>query len=161
MDIEIKYENSFLDEKEHYMIYEYCKNAKYSYGESDNGDGIMTGMVHDIPETEIIYKVLRKKLEDKCPFIRQLKLYRMYINCFAPSENPYFHTDGENGITFLYYPNTEWNLNDGGETQFLIDDNIYGIIPLPNRLVMFPANIWHKATSFRNHHRFSIAIKYS
>ena len=84
----------------------------------------------------------------------------MYINCFAPSENPYFHIDGESGMTLLYYPNIEWSINDGGETQFYIDENIYGITPIPNRMVIFDASIFHRATTFRNTHRFTVAIKY-
>jgi Rps23 Pro-64 3,4-dihydroxylase Tpa1-like proline 4-hydroxylase len=116
-------------------------------------------MVHEIPETEFVYKLFRKKLLDKCPFLSEMKLYRMYINCFAPCENPYFHTDGK-GLTFLYYINDDWNLQDGGETQFYVDGNIYGITPIPNRLVMFDGMIPHRATSFRNRHRFTIAIKY-
>ncbi len=48
----------------------------------------------------------------------------------------------------------------GGETQFLIDDEIRGILPFPNRLVYFDANILHKATSYRTGHRFTLALKY-
>ena len=84
----------------------------------------------------------------------------MYINCFAPNENPYFHTDGE-GVTFLHYANDRFDLQEGGETQFYVDENIYGVIPIPNRLVMFDGRILHRATSFRNGHRFTVAIKYS
>ena len=66
----------------------------------------------------------------------------------------------EEGITFLYYPNWEWELQEGGETQFYIDGNILGVPPVPNRLVVFDGMIQHRATSFRNKHRFTIAIKY-
>jgi hypothetical protein len=86
---------------------------------------------------------------------------RFYINCFAPSENPYFHTDGQVGTTFLYYPNLSWDLDDGGETQFVIANELYGVLPIPNRMIYFDANIFHKATSFRNEHRFSVAVKYN
>ena len=85
----------------------------------------------------------------------------MYVNCFAPNENPYFHTDGDNGLTFLYYPNMDWDLQEGGETQFYINDDIYGITPIPNRMVVFDANIQHRATTFRNQYRFTLAIKYA
>ena len=84
----------------------------------------------------------------------------MYVNCFAPSENPHFHVDGIHGITILYYVNDEWEIEMGGETQFLIDDEIRGILPFPNRLVYFDANILHKATSYRTGHRFTLALKY-
>ena len=149
---DINFDHSFLNDKEFEIVTDYCFSAKYSYGESDNGDGFMTGMVHDIPETEFVYKLFRKKLLDKCPFLSEMKLYRMYINCFAPCENPYFHTDG-NGLTFLYYVNDEWNLHDGGETQFYVDGNIYGITPIPNRLVIAPEVIFLVQSVHKNRTR--------
>jgi hypothetical protein len=158
--MEINFDDSFLEDREFKIVHDYCLNASYRYGESDNGDGIVTGMVHEIPETEFVYKLFRKKLMDKCPFLSKMKLYRTYVNCFSPNENPYFHTDGE-GITFLYYVNDQWDIQDGGETQFYVDGNIYGITPVPNRLVMFHGMIPHRATSFRYGHRFTIAIKYA
>ena len=93
--------------------------------------------------------------------MEDLKLDRMYVNCFASSENPHFHIDGDYGITMLYYVNDEWDIEMGGETQFLIDDEIRGVLPFPNRLVYFDANILHKATSYRSGHRFTLALKYT
>ena len=45
-------------------------------------------------------------------------------------------------------------------SALLIDDEIVGILPLPNRMVYFPAKIMHRATSFRDRHRFTLALKY-
>ena len=84
----------------------------------------------------------------------------MYVNCFAPGENPYFHIDGSH-VTFLFYANEEWNIKMHGETQFFIDNEIYGVLPYPNRMIKFNANIMHRATSFRDRHRFTLAVKYS
>ena len=53
-----------------------------------------------------------------------------------------------------------WDKDDGGETQFLMNDELYGILPIPNRMVVFSANLLHRATTFRNDHRFTVAIKY-
>ena len=93
---------------------------------------------------------------------KKYNLYRMYINCFAPREIAYFHTDGDEGdLTFLYYPNMEWKLDDGGETQIYETDMFTGVPPIPNRIVMFDASLLHRATSFRDRHRFTIAIKYN
>ena len=119
-----------------------------------------TGMIHEIGDNEKIYDLFAQQLTQKCSFLKGMTLYRMYVNCFAPSENPYFHIDGE-GITFLYYPNLEWNLQDGGETQFYCDGNILGVAPVPNRLVMFDGEIVHRAVPFRDRHRFTVAIKYT
>ncbi len=159
-NMEINFDDNFLEKKEFDIVHDYCLNTSYYYGESDNGDGIMTGMVHDISEIEFVYKLFRKKLMDKCPFLSDMKLYRMYVNCFAPNENPYFHTDGK-GVTFLYYVNGGFDLQEGGETQFFVDNNLYGVLPVSNRLAMFDGMILHRATSLRNDHRFTIAIKYS
>ena len=82
---------------------------------------------------------------------------------FRPNEASHFHTDCklENTYTGLYYANTEeWNYDEGGETQFLIDDEIYGILPKPNRMILFDSRLLHKATPFRDRHRWTIALKY-
>lgn len=139
-------------------IVKYCYNAPYQWGEVDYYNLPPTGMVHEISETESLYQLLSLMTQKYVP---ELKLYRMYINCFAPSEQPYFHTDGDSGdMTFLYYPTESWSLNDGGETQFLVNSEIYGVTPVPNRMIYFDASILHRATSFRDRHRFTIAIKY-
>ena len=117
-------------------------------------------MTHDIPETEFVYKLIAKTLYERAEFTRNMNLYRMYINHFAPSEGADFHNDGE-GYTFLYYPHTEeYELDEGGETQFLLDGNIFGIRAVPNRMAVFDGQIPHRATPFRTQHRFTIAIKY-
>jgi len=150
--------DNFLSQEEFNFVLEYCKSSVYAYGEIDSENRPPTGMVRSISKTESIYNLFETKLKG---LVTNLKLYRMYINCFAPSENPYFHHDGNNEeVTFLYYPNETWDLNDGGETQFFIDERLYGILPIPNRLVAFNASLLHKATSFYDRHRFSVAIKY-
>jgi hypothetical protein len=158
----LNYSDNFFTESEAEKIYGYCLNAKYIYGETDNGDGSpVTGMTHNIPEDQYIYKFIAKTIYDRVEFIRDMKLYRMYINCFAPNENPYFHVDGE-GYTFLYYSDNEvFDLNEGGETQFLVDNDLMGVLPVPNRMVIFDGTIKHRATTYRSRHRFTIAIKYS
>jgi hypothetical protein len=157
---EIQVSDDFFTSEEQTIILNYCSECDYYYGERDNNSNPPTGMVHNIPEKEKVYHIIRNKIENSIPLIKQMEFDRMYVNCFAPSENPYFHIDGKDVITFLYYPEKEWSLNDGGETQFYVDDNLYGIIPKPNRMVMFDGSIIHRATSFRDRHRFTVAIKY-
>lgn len=178
--------DNFLTPEEHQFVFNYCKNASYFYGESDNerqGEAFCTGLVHEvyfaddkIPEenTQVFggghsktinpkkfYNIFVDKIEDKFPQMKKLDMYRMYVNCFAPSEQPYFHTDGsDDEYTFLYYPNMDWDVDRGGETQFFVDNTFYGVVPIPNRIVLFDASLLHKATSFRDRHRFTVAIKY-
>ena len=158
--MDLNYIDQFFSEQEHQIIHDYCLNAEYSYGERDDANLPITGMVHNIPETEFVYKLIKKRLNDSAQQVQGKKLYRMYVNCFVPGEQPYFHTDGDEGVTFIYYPNMKWDKDDGGETQFLMKDDLYGVLPIPNRMVVFSANLLHRATSFRNDHRFTVAIKY-
>ena len=180
--------DNFFSQEDHEFILEYCKNASYFYGEYDNdcqveSEKYCTGLVHEVyyySDTDSLsesayqfggghirninpkrfFDLFSSTIESKFPEYKSKDITRLYINCFAPSEEPYFHTDGDVGKTFLYYPNESWDLDDCGETQFFIDGSFYGVAPIPNRMVLFDANLFHKATSFRNKHRFSIAIKY-
>lgn len=157
----MKVVDTFLEPKDAEYVYRYCLTSSYTYGETDTDTTPPTGMVHEIKKTQRIYKLFNKKIQEIFVNPKDVNIYRMYVNCFAPSEKPYFHTDGDKGITFLYYVNDSWQLDDGGETQIIIDNEIKGILPIPNRLVGFDANLLHKATTFRNKHRFTIAIKLS
>ena len=152
--------NNFLDIDDAKSVFKYCFTTSYTYGETDDGTTPPTGMIHNINSDESIYNLLESKIRDVCDLVKGMDLYRMYINCFAPSENPYFHVDGD-GLTFLYYiTNHVWGPNDGGETQFLIDNEIKGVLPISNRLVGFDGNILHRATPFRDKHRFTLAAKF-
>ena len=154
--------DEFLEDHLHHRMFEYCKSAKYRYGECDEYGLPPVGMVSDIvPDgNKSPFDLFEDRIGGEFYPKHQGCPYRMYINLFTPGEIPFWHKDGEQGTTFIYYPNMHWEPNMLGETQFLIDGEITGIIPKPNRLVGFDANISHRATSFRSEHRFSIAIKY-
>jgi len=153
--------DNFLDFNDAESVFKYCFTTSYTYGEADDAITPPAGMIHTIHSNESIYHIFESKIRDTCDSVKGMNLYRMYINCFAPSENPYFHIDGD-GLTFLYYvTNHAWGVNDGGETQFLIDNEIKGVLPITNRLVGFDGNILHRATSFRDRHRFTLAVKFS
>jgi hypothetical protein len=166
--------DNFLSKEDYQFALEYSHSALYHYGETDSPFTKPTGMVHDVYSiidenvvcfpnelnSKKFFNLFESKIKKQfSSFIEDCSLYRMYINCFSPSENPYFHVDGE-GYTFLYYVNDEWDINDGGETQFFVNESFYGIPPVPNRIIVFDASLLHKATSFRNRYRFTIAIKY-
>ena len=159
----IRVSDDYFTQRQHKFILKYCEECSYRYGEVDSSSTPPTGLIHEIPTTEEIYPLIERRIEKSMgPDVNKYELYRMYVNCFAPSENPYFHVDGEEGdLTFLYYPNMNWEPNDGGETQIYICDRIHGIPPIPNRMILFDASLLHRATTFRNSHRFTIAVKYT
>lgn len=152
--------DDFFDEKTHRKLFEFCQRSQYRYGECDEYGLPPVGMVSDImPTGNVVYEIFKREIEAEFEVLNNP--YRMYINLFTPGEQPFWHKDGKTGSTCLYYPNLEWEPNYLGETQFLVDGEIRGIVPKPNRLVAFDANITHRATTFRQDHRFTIAIKYA
>ena len=93
--------DNFLERKDVEFVFKYCFTSSYTYGEVDDRTTPPTGMIHNIQTNETIYNLFESKIRDACDSVKGMNLYRMYINCFAPSENPYFHVDGD-GLTFLY-----------------------------------------------------------
>ena len=156
----IKIVDGFFNEKVHKNLWEYCNNVSYRIGEKDNLDTPPTGATFEIKKNNTLLNYLDQSLKKKFNELKGLECFRCYINCFSPNENPYFHYDNDKGYTCLFYPNLEFEIEEGGETQFLIDNKIEGVLPIPNRMVLFDAYLHHKATSFRSQHRFTIAIKY-
>jgi hypothetical protein len=159
----IKILDNFLTERE-YGVVRQVNSARGYILESDSNELPPTGMTLEILPENLIYQLLADKLYSNFDVVKNLQIYRLYVNCFAPLEWPYYHTDVDiesSGVTCLYYLNESWDINDGGETQFFMDNEIISVAPIPNRVICFDSTLLHKATSFRNKHRFTIAIKYN
>lgn len=152
--------------------------AAYRYGETDNREAPPTGLVADLfhwdrkdemssapNHVKLIYNYFIKYVhEHYIGFWNDYQIYRLYINVFAPREMPYFHTDSvgdSDQWTFIYYPTLDfdYHINQGGCTEFSLDHKIIGVPPLENSICRFSSYIKHRATPFRDYHRFSIAIK--
>ncbi len=154
----IKIYDNFLSEKERQEIYDFCKKQSYHRGEVDRPDCPPTGLVSDLNNQDIINKLMKQVTNEK------KDMFRTYINLFIPNEKPYYHQDNNdtNYKTCIYDVNTD-NINyidEGGETYFIQNDFIKGVSFVSGRMVLFNSNIIHKATSFRNRDRYTIAIKY-
>jgi hypothetical protein len=180
--MEIRAVDNFLPDDKFVEVIRYCKSSTYLYGEVDEMENVgnetfCVGMVHqmsplhdfekeyaEIENKNKIIDLFTEECKTQFPEIEDYILTRMYVNCFAPCENPYFHIDSAlpdlKSYTCLFYANDKWNLDDGGETQFYVNNILYGVPPEPNRMVLFDGRIKHRATSFRNRHRFTIALKY-
>ncbi len=159
----MKYFDNVFTKDEHKLILEMCLNSKYTYGSRDKPGFPPTGSVCKLDKKDEIPKLIINKLSELDPELKPLMIKKICINCFAPSENPYFHQDSlsPSAVTALYYPNDFYDENEGGETQILAsDDLIIGIKPRPNRVLIFKSNLVHRATAYRTKHRFTIAIKY-
>ena len=146
-------------------------NCPFAYGERDNPDTEPTGVVCDFtklrnsgarlgPAFNNMLENLLNNIYKNDESLKNMNLYRMYMNLFIPNENPSFHIDGKNTVTCLYYLNPSLDPNEGGETQFLIDEEIKGIISKPGRLTIFDGGLLHRATSFKSHPRLTLAFKF-
>lgn len=108
-----------------------------------------------------IFVRLQNVLTTLEPRINLHTLQRSGINLTMPQlDPPYFHTDGPDTITCLFYLNPKFDQNQGGETQFDFDNHIIGIKPEPGRLIIFDGNISHRGTYFRNQTRITVFLKY-
>ena len=149
-------------------------NLNYIVGEKDTPTTPPVGMVADYSQS--LGHPLLQKVAEKIDCLQDLKLQRSYVNLFSPGQNAYYHQD-DSKYTLMYYPNLEWQINDGGETKFILDNEhtkmpgidfentdklpvILGIAPIPNRLVLFEGDIPHSATGFRNGYRYTCVFKY-
>jgi len=151
------------------------KNMLYMYGEVDNVDLPPTGMsTGDYLGTKIFH-ALWEFCEKYVPEVHGCILKRSHANIFAPREQAYYHVDDENddAWTFMFYANNNWDINDGGETKFIINKQekgnlegtgdyptIWAIPPIPGRMLIWKSNILHTATPLRNEHRFTPTFKF-
>ena len=107
-------------------------------------------------ELNLFQKYLQPILDANYP-TQKFILERAYINCYPPSIDTDWHTDGENGITILYYPFNNNNFENSG-TEF----EYHGVEKyIENSIIIFPAELKHRAQGHTvpNAYRFSIAFK--
>ena len=143
-------------------LFKEINSLNFIKGERDRANDVntATGEVAVLHKNLFTFKILKKYLS-KYKYCNFSKLYRAYVNKFYPNENPYYHTDGKNGYTVLYYVNPEWNLDQQGETQFYLKEQIKGVLPIPGRIVIFSSTLLHRATSFRSMERYTVALKFN
>jgi len=115
------------------------------------------GETCDLPQDSEICRAITAEIAKL--FRAPWKLDRFYVNRFQPKEIPRFHEDGEVLTCLLYADPGAWQPNDHGETQLLIGGEVRGILPFPNRMLLFDGRLLHRATSFRNRRRHTIAAK--
>lgn len=153
-------DNKIVDKEK---IYKEILSCNFSYGEVDiKGQAIPTGLTSEININSPVYQ----ELVSFCKHHESIKNYvvrRAYINLFSPREVCNFHIDNSDPTakTFIYYPNLEYSIEMGGETKFLHENYICtSVLPIPGRIIIFNSCMKHSASSFYNHHRFSLVIKF-
>ena len=157
--------DNFLPPELHRKAYLYAQNAPARWGEYDDDPAKPSGSSVQVAASEPIYQKFEQVARGEFKVLEGFDLVRMYINVFFPSEVPRWHfdvvpIDGLDGYTVLYYPHLNWERNQGGCTEFWVEDHVYGSLPLPNRAICFEGSQWHRATVFPDTVRFTFAMKF-
>lgn len=146
-------------------IYQEIISLPYRVMEWDQEPEQISGNRSDLQKNSFTFNCLKNCIESNIEEVKNLNISEAYVNHFSPRELPYFHVDSDNknNITVLYYADVweRYDINEGGGTEFIVDDNIISVMPKTGRITCFSSNIVHRATTYRNNHRFTIAFKYT
>jgi hypothetical protein len=76
------------------------------------------------------------------------EIERIYFNGHnaCSQGSPHIDSDQENGKTFLIYCNKVWDLEFGGSTSFIINNEVQSFFPYPKSAIYFENNIVHMAS---------------
>lgn len=154
------FDNIITVEENNLLYQNLVYRRNYFYGETDEAGLPPTGLVFNMNTNDELFIKLYEltiKLNNE---VKNLTLQRAYVNLFLPNERPFFHTDG-NVITNLFYINPPISYDEGGETQFIINNEVINVLSKPCRMVSFDGTIMHRATSFRSIPRITVALKFN
>jgi len=98
------------------------------------------------PLLKIVYSRIGSAVAKACPEPR-IQLNRVHCNTSLYGDMQFPHHDVTPGMTWLYYSNPVWELSWMGETIFYDSQGepIYAVFPKPGRVVVFAADILHRA----------------
>ena len=153
------YDNSlsYLEIKSLYRQFVY--ERKTYHIDRDQKNTYHNAIASDLPRTDPLFDRFYKILQSYQPNLKLQNLERSGINLYLPNTKMFYHKDGPI-ITALFYINPKVDVTEGGETQFIIDDEIVSIRPKPGRLVVFDGQIEHTATSFATIPRVTVYYKF-
>jgi len=146
------YDDVFPQHLRHYHIL-FVENSKYQLGttstliQSQKNKTFFQSRYseEDIENFNFNHEVFEKKFEN-------YSIGQSWVLASSPLSTYYYHTDrnnNSNGLTLLYYVNTTWDKEWGGETLFTND---YGECEIavqfkPGRVVIFDSLIEHKPSA--------------
>ena len=159
--------DNFFTPDIHKKIFELMLRHQWSFTGGNNFSPFwhMNGLENEDYFSDYLFNIIKNKLD------LNVKIRRIYANGQTAGQNGNPHPDvidSDNDITFIYYPNQVWKYALGGNLVFF-EDNGNGIeyesirrkyitddsstsikikqvvTYMPNRAIIFPANIWHQA----------------
>ena len=168
----IKVYDNVLSFSEKANIEQQCQRMPYLIGWKDTYKSEDTGFFYHECDAQNWYDVLDNKIASEFPYIlnnsepfsqmEDRDVLRSVINCNTIADSMTTH-DHPNQDVILYYVNTEWKTEWGGETIFY-DKNekeiIFASPYVPNRMILFAGEIPHRynsPASVAPKYRFSIS----
>ena len=156
-------------------IYKYVINSRYQVGGIDNGiienrgHVTMASAYNRDDYNNIGFDQFPKDIIDTLALNMQYVMTNTMVNLCKPDDIFHIHNDSheEGDYTLIYYANLNWNVEWGGDTVFLNenqDDIEYVSQYTPGRFVIFDGRIPHlirPSTRLAPEYRFTIASRYS
>jgi hypothetical protein len=149
------------------------RNLDYYFGDVDRGDtDFARHLVHYFHEDEYRTSPIVAPLlaQAEAFFVERslgnVGLERIYANFNLFGDFQFAHPDGTDAWTALFFVNSRWNQDWGGE--FLLYEDgpqpiALAIPPRPGRMVLFDGEIWHRGGSPSKYcldARITVAIKF-
>ena len=138
---ELKIIDNFFSEnirREIYDLLRYGSNWSFTGGREDRRFWHVDKLEEDIFFNTYLFNIICDELD------KDFSIKRIYANGQTANQcgNPHYD-DGD--MTFIYYPNPDWKLEDQGHLIFLkSDDEVSNVVTYKsNRAVLFPSSIKH------------------
>jgi len=104
------------------------------------------------------YQALNQEQTNFFGTITDNKIIRAYVNGQTMTQHSAFHAD-DGDWTYLIYLDPEWELKDGGGTEFLLENNTTACVyPKFNRVVKFKSGISHRALPNIKQYSFRMTV---
>ena len=145
--------DDYLPKSVHKEIFNHCNTTQYDLAEAD-----IEGVTHP----KVVSELDISNLPDFPSVLGEQPLVTAHINYYIPNEHSSFHKDSgrSEALTLIYFPCPTYDINEGGATELLINDEIVGVRSKANRALIFKSELWHRATPFHTKQRFTVALKY-
>ena len=138
---ELKIIDNFFSEnirKEIYDLLRYGSNWSFTGGRDDRRLWHVDRLEEDIFFNTYLFNIICDELN------KDFSIKRIYANGQTANQcgNPHYD-DGD--MTFIYYPNPDWKIEDQGHLIFLkSDDEVSNVVTYKsNRAILFPSSIKH------------------
>ena len=143
MNSEIKIIDNFLEKKDFKKIV--SDDPAWNLQTSNPGKEELPFLYSDLTDESFFNSYLYDKVVEQLDG-DNYRLQRVYFNGQWNGREGTLHRDGCDFTALIYMSTYEYGW--GGFTEIMTEPEPTLIYPIPNRLVIFPGNIYHKAYSF-------------